>query len=168
MRVGGCRTGAVVKPIARQIAPVWGAGTIYGWPAGATPGRGDRRIGARPAQAQALGRAEQGTAGQNAADSRNRPEEADPGSRPSINSRSLWRLPRREGRCGDVRTSSALGCGTNNDFAHIDICGLLDRKSDCSSDGIRRHGEALHRGNDLGLHFRICHGLREVRASEAG
>jgi len=100
--------------------------------------------------------------------------------RPNQGHGHLHRRDHRSGSCetfgpfapvtDEVSTSDAeltLRSGTDNNLVHINIGRLLDRERNGAGDRIRRDRHLVHCADDLGLHFRICHGVREVRVNEA-
>ena len=74
----------------------------------------------------------------------------------------LFRLIFRTPRLG-----LTLRRGTDNNLAHVNIGGLLNREHDGSSDRVGRDPHFVHAIADLVLHFRTGHGFREVRVHEA-
>ena len=66
-----------------------------------------------------------------------------------------------------VVTDLTLRRGTDNNLAHVNIGGLLDREHDGSGDRVGRDRHFVHANADLGLHFRTGHGFREICPNEA-
>jgi len=64
-------------------------------------------------------------------------------------------------------TDLTLRRGTDNNLAHVNIGGLLDREHDGSGDRVGRDRHFVHAIADLGLHFRTGHGFREICPNEA-
>ena len=82
-------------------------------------------------------------------------------------SRRLIRNGAFQGCGSPVRLGLTLRRGTDNNLAHVNIGGLLDREHDGAGDRVGRDPHFVHAIADLALYFRTGHGFREVRVHEA-
>jgi hypothetical protein len=60
-----------------------------------------------------------------------------------------------------------LRSGADNYFANINIGRLFNRERNGAGNRIRRDRHPVHSSDDLGLHLRVCYGVREIAFNEA-